>query len=187
MKEVMTCTLYYNRKTTTHHLWQVFTGFYELQAKGFIKVKVEEKDWLPESYTENLLLVDIDNECKVIYDVNDGINWLWGDTAANLQYFKDTLSVHADFYFKRSYNDILLQYSNKCKTFPLGLNYGVTSPENKMFSVHFDLKSRIKHRIQTTEWLRKILKVEGRAFFTKQGAEDLISRPLMGPRQCSSG
>jgi hypothetical protein len=157
----MTCTIYYNKKTSTPHLWQIFTGFYELQAKGFLHLKLEQKDWLPESYSENLLLVDVDNQYKIIYDVNDGLNWLWGGIETNLEYFYDTLLSYADFYFKRSYNHLVARGDSKCKVYPLGFNYPVTSPENKLFNTHFDLKSKVIHYLRSNQLTRKMLKIDG--------------------------
>lgn len=161
MNEKLTCTLYYNKKASTPHLWQIYTGFFELQKRGFIKVRMQHKDWLPESYTENLLMVDIDGQYKAIYDTNDGFNWIWGSEEDNLQYFQNTLMPLADFYFKRSYNDQLLEYkgTKNGKIFPLGVNYELTSSENKIDSINYNFKGWIKSRLRSVEWIRKSLKI----------------------------
>ncbi|MEJ7766829.1 MAG: hypothetical protein WKF89_03395 [Chitinophagaceae bacterium] len=163
MNEKMDCTLYYNKKTATLHLKQIFTGFFELERKGFLHLKLEHRDWLPENYTENLLLAVINNKYKVLYDVNDGFNWLWTNTEKNLQFFKETLSEKADFYFKRSFNNELLKYvpdGNSCKYYPLGLNYIVSSKSNRMESKQFDFKSWAKYQIKSNKVFARMLKAE---------------------------
>ena len=82
----------------------------------------------------------------------------------NLQFFRETLSLQAEFYFKRSYNDELLAYNagEKCKLYPLGLNYPVTSRENKVDKIQFDFKSWVKYKLKGNEWLSRKLKAESR-------------------------
>jgi hypothetical protein len=159
---MMKCTLYYNKKTNTPHLRQIFTGFFELHKKGFIDVTLEHKDWLPSSYTHNLLMAVIDNKERVIYDVNDGLYWIYGSKEENLRYFDETLASQSDFFFKRSYTDQLLQHQqfNSSKIYPLGFNYEVTSEANQMDKTHLSAKSWLKHRIKSTRWTSKLLKVK---------------------------
>lgn len=103
------------------HLNQIYDGFIKLQKAGLIKINVNN---VSGKQSKPILKVLFNNQYKVIYDTLDGINWIDGSIQDNLNYFK--YNIKADFYFKRSYNQQVLDNAPKnCKVFPLGFNYHI--------------------------------------------------------------
>lgn len=125
MKIPYHCTLFYQK---SRHLNQLYTGFYDLEKKGLIKLNVVFSKTVKEK--SGILRAQI-NGANVIYDAKDGLNWTSGGEDASLTFFK-TNYKEVDYYFKRSYTPIL-NGMIPGKVFPLGLNYSV-SPDN-FFSV----------------------------------------------------
>lgn len=119
------CTLFYQK---SRHLNQIYTGFYDLEKKGLIRLDVVFSKTNKEK--SGILRAQI-NGTNVIYDAKDGLNWTYGGEEAGLEFFKNNYK-NVDYYFKRSYTPSLDNIIPG-KVFPLGLNYSV-SPDN-FFSV----------------------------------------------------
>ena len=108
------------------HLSQIYTGFEKLEKAGIVTLHVK---YATGKQTKPLLKVLINNKYNVIYDTLDGLNWIDGSVEDNLNYFKN--NIKADFYFKRSFNQQIIDYApENCKVFPLGLNYFI-KPKRK--------------------------------------------------------
>lgn len=109
------------------HLYQIIAGFMLINKEGLIDLKVEEsKTLLP----YNMMELEIDNQLKVLYDVNDGYDNLIEDGNSYID-FMDSLLDQYDICFKRSFSD---KYNksliNDYKIYPLGLNYMTTIKGN---------------------------------------------------------
>ena len=102
------------------HLNQVYDGFARLAKQGIVNLQIIPSQG---SYYKAVLHTEINGK-HVIYDCLDGLIWLDKPLQDNLDYF--TNNIDCDYYFKRSYTDVLLPYVNsRFKYFPLGLNYGI--------------------------------------------------------------
>src|SRR3982751_2010206 len=109
------------------HLMQLYSGFFELQRKGIIDLKIKPVKKNKDAYA--VVNAVINNKHRVVYDTLDGLTWIPGDVEVNLEYFQKTYKT--DFYFKRSFIQRMLDYSpENCKVFPLGLNYNVQPSKN---------------------------------------------------------
>jgi hypothetical protein len=113
------------------HLYQITAGFLLLKRQGIIDLKIEKfnknsKDKLP----YNMMEVIVNNEIRVLYDLNDGYDNLLSRNQNYVDFMNGLLSNY-HFCFKRSFNS---EYNSKLKEgkkiFPLGLNYMVTVPRN---------------------------------------------------------
>lgn len=118
------------------HLSQVYKGFQILEKRGVIKLKFITKKV---NTNKPIINVFINDKHHVIYDMLDGFNWVDEYTLdENLKFFKNNLNC--DFYFKRSFNNLLNLNNNKTRRiFPLGFNYQVNFKE-----VNFNLNRFIK-------------------------------------------
>ncbi|MFD2725969.1 hypothetical protein [Hyunsoonleella rubra] len=122
MKALFKCELHY---FPSLHLCQVYDGFEKLRKLGIIDLKVVQASG---DATIPVAKVIIDNKYTVIYDTLDGFNWISDSIPENLNYFKS--QIRADYYFKRSFNESLLEFAPKdCNIYPLGLNIGL-QPES---------------------------------------------------------
>ena len=140
------------------HLSQIYDGLTKLRRLGIIHLSLKP---VSDDTSKPLLTVKIDNKHKVIYDTLDGLNWINGSIEENLNHFKK--NVEADFYFKRSYNQQVLDYAPKnCKVYPLGLNYNV-KPEN---SLSKNLREKIKTSIESNFIIEKFFKKT--SFYSKE-------------------
>lgn len=137
MKPLFKCELNY---FPSPHLNQIYDGFEKLRKIGIIDVSIKP---VVSDNTKPLLNVVIDNKYKVIYDTLDGMNWIDGTIENNLNHFRK--NTKADFYFKRSYSNQILEYApENCKVFPLGLNIPF-KPEGKYPT---NLLETVKNRIK---------------------------------------
>ncbi len=129
------------------HLSQIYNGFAKLGKAGLVKVKVKH---VYGEQTKPILKVIVNNKYNVIYDTLDGLNWIDGSPEDNLNYFKN--NINADFYFKRSFNQDIIDYApENCKVFPLGLNYAMIA--NGKFSGN--LKKRMKNFFRNNFYISK--------------------------------
>jgi hypothetical protein len=106
------------------HLSQLYEGLIRLAVRNYIALRFihrKDSDGLKPIVNATLRMTR-GREVRIVYDTLDGFNWLDGETESeNLRYFRDAFK--ADFYFKRSLNKRLLEYSpDKCTVLPLGLN-----------------------------------------------------------------
>lgn len=135
------------------HLYHITAGYLMLQRHGIIDLEVErlpagDKRVMP----YNMMEVLINNEVRVLYDVNDGYdNLLKNDEDYTV--FMDSLLKDIDICFKRSchakYNaNLNMGY----KIVPLGLNYMVTIPGN--ISHRPTMNDPKKERIK--KWIRRM-------------------------------
>lgn len=134
------------------HLTQLYDGFAKLEKAG--KVKLIVKPSVSGNQFKPLLKVVVNQKYKLVYDALDGLNWIEGTTSDNLKYFNE--NTRADFYFKRSFNQQIIDNAPKgCVVFPLGLNYQI-SPE-KDYSIHFKdkLKAFLYGNILTEKFYKK--------------------------------
>ncbi len=100
------------------HLSQIYDGFEKLRKEGIVGTSLKP---VIGGDRKPLLNVKINNKHTVIYDTLDGLNWIDGSIEDNLHYFKN--NIKADYCFKRSYNQQVLEHSPlNCKVYPLGLN-----------------------------------------------------------------
>ncbi|MBO1512353.1 glycosyltransferase family 1 protein [Metabacillus bambusae] len=113
------------------HLYQVIAGFILLERQGIIKLNIEiMKNTVQVQTPNNMVEVIINNDIRIIYDLNDGYDNLLNEDENYLD-FMNKLLDRCDFYFKRSYStkqNINLKHPNKI--YPLGLNYMVTTSRN---------------------------------------------------------
>ena len=169
------CKIFYNKKTKQAHARQIFTGFCELAKNKFIQLSFHQDDWLKEHITQNLVLVEINNRFRVIFDVNDGWYWIHGDQEKNLNFLKQEVLPNCDYFFKRSYDSELAAKIGEegRKIHPLGLNYDVTSPNNIMDNKLLSPKALIKHIIKSNASLSSIFKAEPNSRFYYQNFEAL--------------
>lgn len=114
------------------HLYQILAGFTMLQRQGFVDLAFEYiNPHSTEKLPPNMLEVIINDEIKVLYDVNDGYdNWI-GNGKSYIENHNELIK-DCDFWFKRSfsktYNEPILQ---KEKIYKLGLNYMITTKGNR--------------------------------------------------------
>ncbi|MHA4842631.1 hypothetical protein ACX0G7_00645 [Flavitalea antarctica] len=149
---------------------QLYAGFFELERKGIIKLKLKLLKQNQHAYS--LINVLVNNKYRVIYDTLDGLTWIHGDEQANLAYFKKTYEV--DFYFKRSFNSLLHEHRPKdCKVFPLGLNYNV-QPKKNLLLYSGSLKNKVKYVLKTNKLLKQI---SAKRFYYEEDFEFLPIKP----------
>ena len=104
----------------SYHLNQVYDGFSRLQKQGLVKLHIIHSNG---NQCKPILHTEINGK-HVIYDCLDGLNWIDKSFEANIDYFND--NIYCDFYFKRSWSDILLPYiSNRFQYYPLGVYYHI--------------------------------------------------------------
>jgi len=127
------CTIYY---FPSPHLNQIYEGFNRLQEKGIVNVNYVKEN----ANASRPILNVIINGLKITYDTLDGFNWIEGSEIENLEYFR--YHINSDFYFKRSYSPIILDYRPaNTKIFPLGLNYNFSPSIKKILPAEERLKS----------------------------------------------
>jgi hypothetical protein len=152
------------------HLMQLYSGFFELQRKGIINLKIKP---VPRN-GDALSIVSalINRKHRVIYDTLDGLTWIPGDVPVNLEHFKNTYNV--DFYFKRSFTPLLRENSPaNCKVYPLGLNYNV-QPDKNLFRYSGSVNDKFKYFIKTNKLLKK---VSSKTFFYERDFEHYPIKP----------
>lgn len=168
-----TCEIYYNRKSISLHVRQIYTGFCELAARNVIDIKFTEHDWNQNYKTENLVKVCVNGAVDVIYDTNDGLYWVYGNAEDNLKYFTEVILPQCTFLFKRSYklelSDIARSYN--CNVMPLGFNYDVTSTLNIIDRVCYNRRDKVKRFIGSSKALSGLLKREHEHVFIYQNYE----------------
>jgi hypothetical protein len=114
MKPLFKCEIYFS---SSRHLNQIYDGFERLRRMGIVDISLKNIDG---KETRPLLKVRVNNKYTVIYDTFDGMNWIDASVEENLNYFQQ--NIKADFYFKRSYDQKLLEHApDNCKIHPLGL------------------------------------------------------------------
>jgi hypothetical protein len=161
MKTLLECEMEY---VANPHLMQIYSGFFELQKKGVIDLKVKPTGKV--TTAPHVLIVTVNNKYKVAYDTLDGFSWIVGDKDQNLSHFQNSYNV--DFYFKRSFHQTLLQYKPaNCRVFPLGLNYNIY-PNYNMLSFNPSLKDKLKYVMKTNKLFRKLA---NKSFFYTQDFE----------------
>jgi len=135
------------------HLYQLYTGFARLHENGIIDLKLKKSN-NQDSFYKPIVRLKINKKINVIYDLLDGFNWISGSKDDNLMHFKNEFK-NVDYYFKRSYNKELLNYSpTGCSIFPLGLFYRENQPDCFKNSVSFKTRQvldilkikKIKHK-----------------------------------------
>lgn len=152
------------------HLMQLYSGFFELQRKGIIDLKIKPIRNNKKAYS--LINVVVNKKHKVIYDTLDGLTWIPGDVDTNLEYFQKTYK--ADFYFKRSFSPRMIESSpENCKVFPLGLNYNV-QPAKNLFKYIDSVNDKFKYFIKTNKLLKR---VSAKTFFYEQDFEYFPFKP----------
>jgi hypothetical protein len=140
------------------HLTQLYSGFFELQRKGIIDLKIKPVKNASSKYS--IINALINKKHRVVYDTLDGLTWIPGDVQVNLEHFQKTYDT--DFYFKRSYSPLMADYHPaNCQVYPLGLNYNV-QPEKNLLKYSGSIHARFKYFIKTNKLLKK---VSAKSFF----------------------
>ncbi|WP_209122902.1 glycosyltransferase family 1 protein [Alkalihalobacillus sp. BA299] len=113
------------------HLYQIIAGFKLLSKQGIVDLHIDRVSKnSPDKLPYNMMEVRINNQIKVLYDVNDGYDNLLTENHSYVD-FMDGLLQNYDICFKRSFNRLYnSKLKNEHKVFPLGLNYMVTIPGN---------------------------------------------------------
>jgi len=156
----------------SRYLNLIYDGFSKLKERKVIDLIVKRS-------TENKdpfhpVLSAIINNKKVIYDLQDGLNWIPGNLEENLKFFQQKYEV--DFYFKRSFNHQLLQYAPKgCRVLPLGLNFFIKYDRSLYYA---NIKTKITDAIKENKFLAKPLKINNHSF----AIEDYEYYPLVTPK-----
>jgi hypothetical protein len=146
------------------HLMQLYSGFFELQRKGIIDLKIKPVKNNKKAYAVVSALIN--RKHRVYYDNLDGLTWIPGDVQVNLDYFQK--NYKADFYFKRSFSPLMREHSpDNCKVFPLGLNYNV-QPHKNLFRYSGSVNEKVKYFMKTNRLLKK---VSAKSFFYEQDFE----------------
>lgn len=114
MKNIVDCEIEYIKSP---HLNQIYAGFDMLSAQGLINLKYKKGSG---DSLKPLVKVIINKKHSVVYDTLDGLNWVAGDLEENIAYFSN---IKADYYFKRSYSEVLKSKNKNLNLFPLGFNY----------------------------------------------------------------
>jgi len=152
------------------HLMQLYSGFFELQRKGIIDLKIKPIRNNKEAYS--IVTALINKKHRVVYDTLDGLTWIPGDVDVNLDYFKKNYDV--DFYFKRSYSPLMTEHHHEnCKVFPLGLNYNV-QPDKNLLRYSGSANDKFKYFIKTNKLLKK---VSSKSFFYERDFEYYPVKP----------
>ncbi len=134
------------------HLYQIYTGLSKLAEKNVVELKVHTK--INTRPKHSILEIKVNKTKNIVFDTLDGFNWIDGTIEENLEYFQKTF-FNVDYYFKRSYNDLLKKYSpENCQVLPLGLNY-LVYPSIPI--VDSDLKEKAKHYIKNNKISKKFL------------------------------
>jgi hypothetical protein len=104
------------------HLSQIYDGFDKLRRQGVVTLNVKRRI---DNASRSVLKVILDGQYTVIYDMQDGLNWINQPVQKSLEFFRDHFV--ADYYFKRSFNQQVANYAPPgCEVFPLGLYYPLT-------------------------------------------------------------
>lgn len=141
------------------HLSQLYSGFQALERMGATTC---EWDLAPAQRANSpaTLSVLVDGRVMLHYDVLDGLNWVVGTAAENLDYFH--ANAPEGIYFKRSYTDLLNDYAPPGVTVvPLGLNYFV-SPFYVPGAI--GLRSRFERQLRDSAFLRRLLSIQAASF-----------------------
>lgn len=169
------CEIFYNKKSVSPHVRQIYTGFCELAARNVINIKFQELDWNQNSKTGNLVKVCVNGLVSIIYDTNDGLNWVHGNAEENIEYFKEAILPQCNFLFKRSYRSGLSRIAKpyNCDVRPLGFNYNVTSALNIMDKVCYSRRDKLKRLIGSSKALSNVFQKEHEHVFFYQNYESL--------------
>lgn len=148
MKALFNCELYYFNNP---HLNQIYDGFYKLNKLGIINLTTKEAKG---DTTKPILDVVLDKNFTIKYDTLDGFNWINDNVSNNLLFFKE--NYKCDFYYKRSYNKYILNYSpENCHIYPLGLNYNIATQGTLSPNLIDMLTFIIKNNVIYTHLFRK--------------------------------
>ncbi|MBF8149561.1 hypothetical protein ITJ86_06605 [Winogradskyella sp. F6397] len=148
MKPLFKCELNY---FPSRHLSHIYDGFEKLRKFGVIETTL-----IPATtnQTKPLLNVMVNNKYRVIYDTLDGFNWINGSIDENLDYFSK--NIEADFYFKRSFNNQILDHAPKnCKVFPLGLYFPFKSEGKYPTRFYEKFKGLLKENLIISKYYNK--------------------------------
>jgi hypothetical protein len=148
MKPLFKCEFNY---FPSRHLSYIYDGFERLRKIGLIDVKINR---LSLKQVKPVLNVQIDGKYNVVYDTLDGLNWIDGSIEENLNYFEN--EIKADFYFKRSFNNEIIDHAPKnCKVYPLGLNVPFR-PEGKYpETLQYKFKKILKDNYFISKYYKK--------------------------------
>lgn len=148
MNPIFKCELNYFESP---HLSQLYSGFEILKKRGIVEISVKA---VSNDSKKPVLQVRLNDQYTLIYDTLDGLNWIDGDRRENLNYFKN--NIRADFYFKRSFNQQIIDYApDNCRVFPLGLNYPI-SPRHLY---RRNVKESFKNVLRNNYFISKYLKI----------------------------
>lgn len=180
-------------ESNSQHLQQIYTGFSELEKKGFVNLTLEKAS----HYTDSALLrAEVNNKYRVIYDLYDGFNYPGCvGQEENLDFLSGLLD-QADYFFKRSYSTaIQLSLKEKNKVQPLGLSYFVSSKNNFGNTITNGLRDHGINLLRKSEFLSNILGItSNRSLYFEQFEHfPIISRKpgilfmarAWDPRDCS--
>jgi len=131
------------------HLSQLYVGFEKLRKMGIVDLSIRRSSGRTDI---PLLNVRVNGKINVVYDTLDGLNWIKGSIEENLKHFNETTT--ADFYFKRSLNQQILENAPKdCRVLPLGFNYRIKVNGNYPVG----LMQKTKELIKGSEFLERSL------------------------------
>jgi hypothetical protein len=136
----------------TFHLMQIYSGFFELERKGIIRLSLKpvKKTVDPPS----IVTAIFNKKHKVMYDTLDGLTWVPGDEQTNIEHFRD--NIQADYYFKRSYTAELSENApGDCKVYPLGLNYNL-QPRKNLIRYQETVSDRVKYFLKTNSLAKSL-------------------------------
>jgi hypothetical protein len=132
------------------HLSQVYDGFEKLRRQGVVTLNIRRRD---DNVSRSVLRVVLDGRYSVMYDMQDGLNWINQPIQRSLEFFRGNFA--ADYYFKRSLNQQVVDYAPPgCKVFPLGLFYPLTHQGQYPHTLKSLLRAIAKHN-PITEMTRK--------------------------------
>lgn len=133
------------------HLYHILAGFVLLERQGVINLKIEkDSKGSPHALPYNMMEVIVNDQIKVLYDLNDGYDNLL-EEKQDYVVFMNKLLDNYDMVFKRSFSRAYnSKLKNNHKIYPLGLNYMVTVPGNVAhYPMPYDpLKEKIKKLVR---------------------------------------
>ena len=134
----MDCIIEYQKSP---HLNILYEGLSRLDKDGIIKMNI--KYGMPPLVKGAPLLKVFFNGKQIIFDNLDGLNWVQGTIDENLDFFHSELDC--DFFFKRSFDPILMMENNRKRIFPLGLYFYINSTEVQNINAFIDVKGYLKN------------------------------------------
>ena len=174
----MQVDLYYHKAITPPHLNQVFTGFKALHDMGLIRLKLNRtNESVFADPTLPITRARIEGKVNVVYDTLDGYRFDHGCSPQDNVKLLDKALDTCDFYFKRSYSDILNGSLKNTNIYALGLNIKLHNElYSELLNTQVTPKELIKLIVARNRTLASLLNQE---YYKDHLFRNLYSLPLL--------